>query len=218
MRPMLIVAGCLMAALPLGWIAANGVNSPARGKEPRFPQLTVDQLSDQQRPVAEQILKVSSVGIGGPYNPILRSPVYAQRMVDLLDYLRWHTSMPIPLNEMAILIVARQWRSQVEWFSHSAIARKAGLPESIITDLKASKRPASMSAEQEAVYDFVTELTTKRAVSDDVYDRAKKLLGEQQVVDLTGVVGTYVGVAMMLAMAEQGVPADKEPPFKDGEP
>jgi 4-carboxymuconolactone decarboxylase len=218
MRPMLIVAGCLMAALPLGWIAANGVSSPARGKEPRFPQLIVDQLSDQQRPVAEQILKVSSVGIGGPYNPILRSPVYAQRMVDLLDYLRWHTSMPIPLNEMAILIVARQWRSQVEWFSHSAIARKAGLPESIITDLKASKRPASMSAEQEAVYDFVTELTTKRAVSDDVYDRAKKLLGEQQVVDLTGVVGTYVGVAMMLAMAEQGVPADKEPPFKDGEP
>jgi 4-carboxymuconolactone decarboxylase len=215
---MLIVAGCLMAALPLGWIAANGVSSPARGKEPRFPQLTVDQLSDQQRPVAEQILKVSSVGIGGPYNPILRSPVYAQRMVDLLDYLRWHTSMPIPLNEMAILIVARQWRSQVEWFSHSAIARKAGLPESIIADLKASKRPASMSAEQEAVYDFVTELTTKRAVSDDVYDRAKKLLGEQQVVDLTGVVGTYVGVAMMLAMAEQGVPADKEPPFKDGEP
>jgi 4-carboxymuconolactone decarboxylase len=218
MRPMLIVAGCLMAALPLGWIAANGVSSPARGKEPRFPQLAVDQLNDQQRPVAEQILKVSSVGIGGPYNPILRSPVYAQRMVDLLDYLRWHTSMPIPLNEMAILIVARQWRSQVEWFSHSAIARKAGLPESIITDLKASKRPASMSAEQEAVYDFVTELTTKRAVSDDVYDRAKKLLGEQQVVDLTGVVGTYVGVAMMLAMAEQGVPADKEPPFKDGEP
>jgi 4-carboxymuconolactone decarboxylase len=218
MRQTLIVAGCLMVALPLGWIAANSASSPARGKEPRFPQFTLDQLSDQQRPVAEQILKVSSVGIGGPYNPMLRSPVYAQRMVDLLDYLRWHTSVPTPLNEMAILVVARQWRSQVEWYSHSAIARKAGLPESIIADLKANKRPAGMSPEQAVVYDFVTDLTTKRAVSDELFDRAKKLLGEQQVVDLTGVAGTYVGVAMLLAMAEQGVPADKEPPFKDGEP
>jgi 4-carboxymuconolactone decarboxylase len=218
MRQTLLVAGCLMAALPLGWIAANSASSPARGKEPRFPQFTLDQLSDQQRPVAEQILKVSSVGIGGPYNPMLRSPVYAQRMVDLLDYLRWHTSVPTPLNEMAILVVARQWRSQVEWYSHSAIARKAGLPESIIADLKANKRPAGMSPEQAVVYDFVTDLTTKRAVSDELFDRAKKLLGEQQVVDLTGVAGTYVGVAMLLAMAEQGVPADKEPPFKDGEP
>jgi 4-carboxymuconolactone decarboxylase len=218
MRQTLIVAGCLMVALPLGWIAANSASSPARGKEPRFPQFTLDQLSDQQRPVAEQILKVSSVGIGGPYNPMLRSPVYAQRMVDLLDYLRWHTSVPTPLNEMAILVVARQCRSQVEWYSHSAIARKAGLPESIIADLKANKRPAGMSPEQAVVYDFVTDLTTKRAVSDELFDRAKKLLGEQQVVDLTGVAGTYVGVAMLLAMAEQGVPADKEPPFKDGEP
>jgi 4-carboxymuconolactone decarboxylase len=64
----------------------------------------------------------------------------------------------------------------------------------------------------------VTDLTTKHAVSDELFDRAKKLLGEQPVDDLTAVAGTYVGVAMTLAMAEEGVPADKEPPFKDGEP
>ena len=218
MRQMPTAAACLAAALPIAWIVANTVSSPARGKEPRFPQFTMDQLNDQQRPVAEKIMKVSSVGIGGPYNPMLRSPVYAQRMYDLLDYLRWHTSVPTPLNEMAILVVARQWRSQVEWYSHSVIARKAGLSDSIIADLKANKRPTGMSPEEDVVYDFVTDLTTKRAVSDEVFDRAKTLLGEQQVVDLTGVAGTYVGVAMLLAMAEQGVPADKEPPFKDGEP
>ena len=76
-----------------------------------------------------------------------------------------------------------------------------------------------MSPDEEAVYDFVTDLTTKHVVSDELFDRAKKLLGEQQVVDLTAVAGTdAVGVAMILAMAEEGVPADKEPPFKDGEP
>ena len=129
MRQMLIAAGCLMAAMPLGWIAANTASSPARGKEPRFPQLTLEQLNDQQRPLGEKIMKISSVGLGGPYNPMLRSPVYAERMYDLLDYLRWHTSVPTKLNEMAILIVARQWRSQVEWFAHAPLAKKAGLAE-----------------------------------------------------------------------------------------
>jgi 4-carboxymuconolactone decarboxylase len=218
MRKMLIAAGCLMAALPLGWVAANWASSPARGKEPRFPQLTLEQLNDQQRALGEKIMKISSVGLGGPYNPMLRSPVYAERMYDLLDYLRWHTSVPTKLNEMAILIIARQWRSQVEWFAHAPLAKKAGLADSIIADLKANKRPDGMSPEEEVVYDFVTDLTSKHRASDELFDRAKKLLGEQQVVDLTGVAGTYVGVAMMLAMAEQGVPADKEPPFKDGEP
>ena len=218
MRQMLIVAGFLMAATPLGWIAANMASSPARGKEPRFPQLTLEQLNEQQRPLGERIMKISSVGLGGPYNPMLRSPVYAQRMYDLLDYLRWHTSVPTKLNEMAILIVARQWRSQVEWYAHAPLAKKAGLADSIIADLKANERPAGMSPEEEVVYDFVTELTTKHAVSDELFDRARKLLGEQQVVDLTGLAGTYIGVAMILAMAEEGVPADKEPPFKDGEP
>jgi 4-carboxymuconolactone decarboxylase len=180
--------------------------------------LTLEQLNDQERPLGEKIVKISSVGLGGPYNPMLRSPVYAQRMYDLLDYLRWHTSLPTKLNEMAILIVGRQWRSQVEWFAHAPLAKKAGLADSIIADLKANNRPAGMSPEEEVVYDFVTDLTAKHAVSDELFDRAKKLLGEQQVVDLTAVAGTYIGVAMILAMAEEGVPADKEPPFPDGEP
>ena len=80
MRQMLIAAGCLMAAMPLGWIAADSASLPTKGKEPRFPQLTLELLNDQQRPVGEKIVKISSVGLGGPYNPMLRSPVYAQRM------------------------------------------------------------------------------------------------------------------------------------------
>ena len=218
MRQRLTAVGCVITAMSLAWIAADTASLPAKGKEPRFPQLTLEQLNDQQRPVGEKIVKISSVGLGGPYNPMLRSPVYAQRMYDLLDYLRWHTSVPTKLNEMAILIIGRQWRSQVEWFAHAPLAQKAGLADSIIADLKAGKRPTGMSPEEEVVYDFVTDLTTKHSVSDELFDRAKTLLGEQQVVDLTAVAGTYVGVAMMLAMAEQGVPPDKEPPFKDGEP
>jgi 4-carboxymuconolactone decarboxylase len=187
-------------------------------KEPRFPQLSTEQLTDAQKPLGEEIMKVSSVGLGGPYNPLLRSPVLGQRMLDLLHYLRWETSVPLKLNEFAILIIGRQWRSQVEWYAHAPLAIKAGLSPDIVAELKANKRPANMPPEEAAVYDFVTELTTRHAVSDETFTRAKELLGEQQVVDLTAVAGTYIAVAMQLAMAEQSVPVGKEEPFQPGEP
>jgi len=106
-------------------------------------------------------------------------------MFDLLYYLRWNTSVPLRLNEFAILIVGRQCRSQVEWFAHAPLAIKSGLSPEIVADLKANKRPANMKPDEAVVYDFVTQLATQHQVSDDLFKRAKELLGEQQVVDLT---------------------------------
>ncbi len=200
-----------------GWIAATLFAPPAASREPRFPQLTMDQLSAAQKPLGEQVMKVSSVGLAGPYNPMMRSPVLGQKLFDLFAYLRWDTSVPTRLNEFAIIIIGRQWRSQVEWFAHAPLAQKAGLSPAIIADLKANKRPADMAEDEATVYDFVTELTTTHKVSDATFARAKKVFNDQQIVDLTAVAGNYVGVAMLLAMAEETTPPGKEPPFKDGE-
>lgn len=206
---------CASALLAVG---ATNLSMSQTAREKRFPQLTMETLTEQQKPLGEQIMKISSVGLGGPYNPLLRSPVLGQRMFDLLYYLRWNTSMPLRLNEFAILIIGRQWRSQVEWAAHAPLAQKAGLSPEVIADLKAKKRPANMQPDEAAVYDFVTELTTNHEVSEDTFNRAKKLFSEQQIVDLTAVAGTYVNVAMVLAMAEESVPAGRELPFKPGEP
>ena len=200
-----------------GWFAATMFAAPATGKEPRFPQLTMEQLNEQQRPLGEAIMKVSSVGIGGPYNPMIRSPVLGQRLYDLFYYLRWQTSVPTKLNEFAILIIGRQWRSQVEWFAHAPLAAKAGLSAEVIAELKAGDRPSKMADDEAVVYDFVTELTTTRKVSDETFARARKIFNDQQIVDLTAVSGNYVMVAMLLAMAEETVPPGKEEPFKVGE-
>jgi len=217
MKRMTLLA-LIMIATAVGWLGGIAATPYATGKEPRFPQLTMDQLNDKQKPLGEQMMKVSSVGLGGPYNPMLRSPVLGQKMFDLLYYLRWQTSVPLKLNEFAILIIGRQWRSQVEWFAHAPLAIKAGLSPDIVNELKANKRPSNMTPEESIVYDFVTELTTARVVSDETFNRAKQLLGEQQVVDLTAVAGTYITVAMILSMSEETVPLGKDLPFKPGEP
>jgi 4-carboxymuconolactone decarboxylase len=207
----------LFAAAAGGWFAATVFAPPASSKEPRFPQLTMDQLDEKQKPLGEQVMKISSTGLGGPYNAMLRSPVLGQRLFDLFHYLRWETSVPTRLNEFAILIIGRQWRSQVEWFAHAPLAEKAGLSANVIAELKDGKRPSGMAEDEAVVYDFVTELTTTQKVSDETYARAKKVFNDQQIVDLTGVSGNYVMVAMILAMSEQSVPPGKEPPFKVGE-
>jgi 4-carboxymuconolactone decarboxylase len=200
-----------------GWLAATVFAQPATSKEPRFPQLTMDQLSDAQKPLGEQIVKVSSVGLAGPYNPMIRSPVLGQRLFDLFHYLRWETTVPTRLNEFAILIIGRQWRSQVEWYAHAPLAAKAGLSPEIIAELKADRRPSNMAEDEALVYDLVTELTTTKKLSDETFARARKLFNDQQIVDLTAVAGNYVMVAMMLAMAEESTPPGIEPPFKVGE-
>jgi 4-carboxymuconolactone decarboxylase len=186
-------------------------------KPPRFPQLVLDELRPEQRVVADQIMKVSSVGIGGPYNSMLRSPVFAQRMIDLLDYLRWNSSLDMRLSEFAILIQGKLWRSQVEWYAHFPIALKAGLPESVALDLKAGRRPADMKPDEAVVYDFCMELCHDHKVSDARFAEAKQILGEQQVVDLVAVTGTYVTLAMLLSVSEATVPEGKEEPFKPGD-
>ena len=179
--------------------------------EKRLPQLAVEQLTEQQRPLAEEILKVSSVGLGGPYNALLRSPVLGQRMFSLLDYLRFNTSVDRRLNELAILIQARLWTSQVEWYAHQPIAIKAGLSESVIADLKAGRRPAGMKADEAIVYDLCMELSTTHRLSDATWKRAKEVFTDQQLVDLITTSGTYVTLAMLMNAAQEPAPGATQP-------
>lgn len=180
----------------------------------RLPQLTIEQLNAQQKALADDILRVSSVGLGGPYNALLRSPELGKRMFALLDYLRFNTSVPRRLNEFAILIQARLWTSQVEWLAHYPLALKEGISETTLADLKAGRRPASMKPDEAAVYDLCMEISTTHKVGDATYRRAAQVLNEQQLVDLLTLSGTYTTLAMMMNAVEQGVPAGTTPPLQ----
>lgn len=197
------------AAVLCGVLAPMAVIAAVQDK--RFKQLTVEELTPAQHEVADEVLKVSSLGLQGPYNVMLRSPVMAKRMVSLLDYLRFNTSVPKRLNEFAILIQARLWTSQVEWKAHYPLAIKAGLSEVVAADLLAGRRPAGMQPDEAAVYDVCVELATTHALSDATFARAKLVLTDQQVVDLVTVSGTYITVAMMLATGKEGTPDGSEP-------
>jgi 4-carboxymuconolactone decarboxylase len=213
MKRGVVLAFCLAVVFCLALMMPE-VPVHSSDKEQRFPLLKLDQLNDQQKPFADEILKVSSIGISGPYNMMLRSPVMGQRLFAMLDYLRFNTSVPKRLNEFAILIQARLWTSQVEWTAHYPLALKAGLPQTVADDLKVGKRPVSMQPDEAAVYDMFMELATNHVVSDVTFKKARAVFSDQQIVDLIAVSGTYITAAMMSVTAEDVTPGGKTPPLE----
>jgi 4-carboxymuconolactone decarboxylase len=207
----LLVGG--MSAMAMAQTPATTPASPTPPK--RFTQITMDTVPPESRALATEIVAISSVGLAGPYNVMLRSPVFADRMKRLLDYLRFNNSLPKKLSEFAILIQGRLWTSQVEWYAHYPLALKAGLPASVADDLKANIRPRNMAPDEEVVYDVCMTLSTRHEISDELFKRAKAVLGEQQLVDLVAVSGTYVTVAMLLSLGEESSLADKPLPFPE---
>lgn len=172
----------------------------------RLPQLSYGSLPPEVRPLADDILKVSSAALGGPYNALLRSPEMARRCFDFLDYLRFRTTVNKRLNEFAILIQARIANAQYEWWAHEVIARKAGLPDAVMSELRACRRPSSMQHDERLVYDYCVQLTLNHRVPDALWKEAVEKMGEQAVIDLTVLSGTYTMVSMLLNATQVGIP------------
>jgi 4-carboxymuconolactone decarboxylase len=130
------------------------------------------------------------------------------RAMLLGEYLRYRTVFPPKLSEMVILLTARHFSQQYEWFSHYPIAIKAGLSPQIADAIADGRRPSGLSSDEEIVYEFGTELLRNYSVSDATYARVVARFGEQGAIELVAVVGYYTFQAMVLNTGRTAVPAD----------
>ena len=167
----------------------------------RLEKLDYDAMTPEQKQVSDDIT-ASRGRIVGPFIPWLRSPVLADRSQKLGAYCRYESSLPPRLSELAILVVAREWTAQVEWFAHKPIALEAGTDLKIIDAIEARKRPEFKNRDEEAVYNFSTELLQNKEVSDVTYSLALEEFGEATVIDLVAILGYYNNVAMALKSFE----------------
>lgn len=181
--------------------------------EDRFAPLTPQTMTPEQKAIADAIV-ASRGSMNGPFNAWLRHPELADRLQKLGEQIRYHSSLPGALNEFAILITARHWTSQFEWYAHYPLAMKAGLAPAIAADLAAGKRPAGMSDDEAAVFDFSKALHDSGNVDDATYERVLGRFGEKGVVDLIAVNGYYDLVSMTLNVARVSVPAGEPLPLR----
>jgi 4-carboxymuconolactone decarboxylase len=186
---------------------------PAEGGR-RFPLLAEAAMTPRQRQAHDAIVSGPRKGAVGPFNALLRSPEVADRVQKVGEYVRFHTSIPAALNEMAILITGRFWSAQFEFWAHRRLAREAGLGDAIIDAIAEGSRPAAMSDDERTVYDFCTELFRDRAVSDSAFKAVVDRFGEQGVIDLIAATGYYSIVSMVLNVDRYPLPAGEQPPLK----
>ena len=170
-------------------------------------------MTPRQREAYQGIVSGPRKGAAGPFNALLRSPDVADRVQRVGEYVRFRTSIPAPLNEMAILITGRFWGAQYEFWAHRRLARAAGLADGIIDAIAAGRRPSSMTDDERIVHDFCAELLHNKSVSDPTYARALAKFGEAGVVEAASLEGYYTCLSMVMNTARSPLPADTKPPL-----
>ena len=177
----------------------------------RFKPLTYDEMTPEQRLMIEHLLQGERSSTGGPFNVFLRSPELGDVAQQLGARVRFHSSLPDRLKEMAILLTARDWTAQYEWYAHKRLALQAGLAPDLVDAIAAGRRPAAMQPDERALYAFEPELLGTRQVGDETFRAAVAAFGERGVVDLIGLMGYYQLVSMALNVDRYPLPDGARP-------
>ncbi len=168
-------------------------------------------MTDAQRAVYGTVVAGKRGRAPAPFLAWLANPEMADRAQKLGELVRYDTTLPPRLSELAILAVARFWSSEYEWFAHKKEALKAGLDAGIIADIAARRPPRLVNRDEQAVYDFTVALNEMRQVTDERYRAAVDAIGDRAVVELVTLIGYYTLIAMTLNVFEICVPDGVEP-------
>jgi 4-carboxymuconolactone decarboxylase len=179
--------------------------------EERFQLPARDAMTPEQRRMADAIVAGPRGSLRGPFPVLIHSPVMGDIAQRLGAYVRFESVLPATLRELAILCVARHWTAQYEWYAHRELALKAGLDPTIIDAIAADREPARLDADERAIYEFATELLSRKHVGDATFAAVHDRFGAQAVVDLIATLGYYGLVAMTLNVNRSALPAGATP-------
>lgn len=208
-RPYRAAAGALVAA---GLLTLTPAMTATATAQDRMPPLPAEQLTPEQRAAVEEFEAARGTDrIGGPFAPLLRSPEMMNRARNVGDYVRYRSALPPRLSEFVILLTARHWTQDYEWYVHAPIAEREGLDRAVVEAVADGRRPADLADDEAAVYDFCMELLRTHRVSDPTYARMVSHLGEKGVIDAIGILGYYQLLAMVMNTARTALPEGVEP-------
>ena len=177
----------------------------------RIPDLDPAEMSAEQRRISAEIGGARGGVVRGPFAIWLRLPEIADRANQFGNALRVGGKLDRRLFELMILVIARQWSAQYEWFAHEDTARGLGVSDTVIAAIRAGRKPDFTRADEQVVYDTVIELLESRKLSPIAYARAESTFGREHLIELITAAGFYTMVAMMLNAFDAPVPGGVVP-------
>jgi 4-carboxymuconolactone decarboxylase len=180
----------------------DGVNTDSE----RMPPIPSAQMTDAQREAADEITAGRRGGVVGPFVAALRSPECMRRLQHLGAYLRYDSAIEPRLREIVILLTARRWRQDYEWYTHEPLARAAGVAPATIDAIAAGVVPPALTPDEALVFELCPLLFAEARVDDALYARAVAVLGEPGVIDVVSAVGYYSTLAMIMNVTRTALP------------
>jgi 4-carboxymuconolactone decarboxylase len=177
----------------------------------RLPPLDAKELSPDQRAVYDKIAAAHGGHVRGPWAVALRVPEVARHSHALYERLCVQTKLGKRRFELMVIVVARHWTSQFEWWAHARLARENGLPETIVQAIQERQIPYFDDEDDRLIYEVTRELCESRTLSQGSYDRALGALGEELLVELIAGISVYTMIAMQLNAFDVEIPAGAVP-------
>jgi 4-carboxymuconolactone decarboxylase len=174
----------------------------------RIPLVSREQVAANEQPAYDAFM-ASRQGRPnvGPYTLLLHMPEVAQRLEALRTYLRDEASLPQKLQEIVMISVAREMSCAFIWYAHAAAARKAGVRDAIVDNIREKQPLTNLDPDEQAVVDFTRELLRNRKVSRATFDTATARFGTRGTMTLTNLIACYAVLAYNMNTYELEAPA-----------
>jgi 4-carboxymuconolactone decarboxylase len=179
----------------------------------RFPRLTPETMTPAQREVAAEISAGPRGEVRGPFIALIHHAELARRIQQLGEQLRWGSKLPPALLELAVLVTAREWTCQHEWYMHEKLARKAGLEPGVFEAVAQGREPQGMSADETLVYKASKQAHKTGRLDDETFAAARERFGLEGTLELLALNGYYSMMAMILNSAGMPLPDNAAPPL-----
>jgi 4-carboxymuconolactone decarboxylase len=181
----------------------------------RYREIPVAEMDPAQKRVHDQIVAGKRGRFGGPFELLIRAPGVCEHASPLGEYLRWGTSLPDRLSELAIITTARFWRAQYEWYAHAPLAETAGVPTAAIEAIRTGGTPLFVAEDEALVYRVCSEIFRTQRLSDESFKEAIAAFGERGVVEIISIIGYYTLIGNTLNVFQVPLPEGEKLPFPE---
>jgi len=178
----------------------------------RYHDIVPSAMTPSQRRVHDLIIAGRRGRFGGPFQLLVRAPEICEHTAKLGEHLRWGTSLPDRLSELAIITTARFWRAQYEWFAHAPLAEKAGVPSAAVEAIRNDEKPNFIQKDETLVHQICVELFTTQRLSDATFNEAVAMLDETGLIEVIAIIGYYTLIGNTLNAFQVPVPEGVTPP------
>ena len=189
--------------------------------EPRPPRpLTVDYeaLNPLQRAAYDAISAGPRGAVEGPLRVLVLNPELADHAQKLGAYLRYATSLPPRLSELAIIMVGAYWQAGFEWEAHAPMALSAGIDPQAIEAIRERRPPVFLRSDEQAVHDALRALLDRRDIPDADYAKLIGEIGQTGAIDLIAIAGYYCLICLTINAFRVPLSNPEAPPFGNAPP